>query len=95
MCVTVIGSDGTLTIDEPFLPEGRRDGTIGRIRIEAKGESTEEVATAPHDCFSLEALELTSMLREGRRQPRAPMVSRRESLLIAQALQEWRNALRG
>jgi predicted dehydrogenase len=90
MTATVRGSEGRIAFDNPFMPESRRDGLVGVLRIEREGEpAREERAAAPHDCFSLEAAQVARLVREGGIEAPAPMVGHDESIAIARVLDAW------
>lgn len=90
MTATVEGSEGRIVFDNPFMPENRRDGLIGAIRIERDGEpDREERPAAAHDCFSLEAAQVAQLVREGGTEAPGPMVGHDESIAIARVLDAW------
>ena len=98
MRARVIGEQGSLELEQPFMPEGRRDGRVGVLLLERDGQTTREEVGADADCFGLEARELVRLLasaRAGEREldPRAPMVTHAESLRLAELLEAWRRGL--
>jgi predicted dehydrogenase len=87
----VEGELGTLTIEQPFLPEGQRLGRRGVLVLRDRhGRTQHEVLDADLDCFALEARAVQRLLAAGERRPPPPMVDREASLAIATVLAEWR-----
>jgi len=93
------GDLGRLRFENPFLPEGRRLGRIGRLELELLGEEPDvEVVGSPLDCFALEALAIADCLAHP--DPRAhearlpeTMIGADESVALSRVLAVWREAL--
>lgn len=95
MEIEVIGTSGKLRLDQPFLPENKRQGRKGRVHVESDGwPERMDVVVAKLDCFALEAQELAAMVAEGRTEPREPCVHSKESVAIARLLDQWREGVR-
>ena len=90
MHVIVRGSEGSLSLPAPFLPESQRLGLQGRVEIDRSGEIESHLFEAPADCFSLEARAMGGLIQQGIIEPPAPMVGHDESIAIASALDLWR-----
>lgn len=90
------GEHGSLTITDPFLPEGRRDGRIGELLVTSDGSEHREHVAAPHDCFGAEALAMAALVAQRRAGAPAivppPMVTPAESVQIAELCEAWRHA---
>lgn len=86
----VEGERGTISLPNPFLPEGQRDGTLGEIVIQTHGGTRTERVVSPHDCFALEAIATAQLLAGGEADPVAPMVNHDESIALARASDDWR-----
>lgn len=89
----ITGTEGVLDVVEPFIPEGRRDGRIGRIQWGPTGTEHHKTVDAPHDCYGLEALAVGALLRGESAAIPATMVGPDESIAIARVLDAWRAAL--
>ena len=87
------GSEGTLTLANPFLHGGRPDDPQATIEVTNRDGTTTETIPSALDCFSLEARAMTGLIESGSLQPDAPMVEHEESVVIAGALESWRGAL--
>lgn len=85
---------GTITIEHPFLPGGRRDGRSTTLTVQCVGEEEvavhEERIDAPHDCYGLEAHAFEAQVAHRRTSPSSPLVTHTESLALARALDRWR-----
>ncbi|MFG0305663.1 MAG: Gfo/Idh/MocA family protein [Phycisphaerales bacterium JB040] len=84
------GERGTIELPNPFLPEGRRDGTLGELVVSADGERRAESLPSPHDCFALEAIAVGGLIVHGKPEPVGAMVNHAETLALARAMSEWR-----
>jgi len=85
---------GTVAIEDPFMPEARRDGRIGRLTLTtAAGATHEEEVVAPHDCYGLEAHAFEVQVARGEIDPRPPLVTHAESLTLASVLEAWRTTV--
>lgn len=92
MVVEVEGEAGRLWLEQPFLPEGRRDGLVGRLHVAPDGvEPFVEELSAAVDCFASEARLLAWLVDRGLHQPPFPLVDVEESLAIAHLLHAWRD----
>jgi len=89
----VIGERGTLSLADPFLPEGRRHGRVGQLLVETETGTRTEELVAPHDCFALEALEVARLVAAGEVGPSFPLVGHAETMAIAGLLDAWRREL--
>lgn len=86
----VIGETGTLELEDPFLPEGRRRGRIGRlIHVDEHGRRTEEVVESQLDCFALEALAFAEHVRDPERRCPRNMIPIEMSVEIARMCGNW------
>jgi len=86
---------GTISLPNPFLPEGRRDGRGGEVVIEGGGRTRTERPSSPHCCFALEAIATAQMLARGEIEPGGPMVNHAESRALAAAMEAWRGGVLG
>ena len=93
MRASVVGESGTLSLEHPFMPEGRRDGRRGVVVLEREGELQREEVDADADCFGLEARELARLWSTGERHARWPMVDRTQTLQLAELLDSWRASI--
>lgn len=84
------GSDGSARLAQPFLPEGRRRGTLGVLEVERLGRRTRVEVPSRLDCFALEAQALRGLIDSGAVSPAFPLVDHAESLAIARLSEEWR-----
>lgn len=79
----VRGSEGTITVREPWLPFGQ-----GRVELEQPGARTESVvATNDYGLYAFEADEVARCVRAGLRE--SPAMTWDESLAIARVLDAW------
>ncbi|KAA3614526.1 MAG: gfo/Idh/MocA family oxidoreductase [Planctomycetota bacterium] len=88
----LIGDRGRLHFEDPFMPEGRRLGLIGRLNLETDSGTQETEVEAPMDCFALEAAAMAGMLADDpvNLQPPPPMIGSAETLALADGLLRWR-----
>jgi predicted dehydrogenase len=98
MAARITGETGRLTVHEPWLPEGRRDGRRGRLTVETANGSEEVLLEADHDMFALEARAMSRLVErhragEGTLEPPAPLVRHEESIRIAKLLDDWRRGV--
>lgn len=95
--VVVHGDRASASLQTPFLPEGRRDGIRGLLRLRnADGDEHTETLEAEVDCLAAEALTMAEVVRGGvGARPPAPMVDHDESLVIASLLDAWRELVPG
>jgi len=91
----VEGERGTISLPNPFLPEGRRDGRVGEVVIESGGQKRTERLVSPHCCFALEAIATAQMLARGEIEPGGSMVNHAESLALARTMALWRRGILG
>ncbi len=106
-CSAVLhGSAGRLEIEEPFLPEGRRRGLVGRLLLTRWDDdaptngagarvvdATVEEVVAAEDCFAAEARVVAGMVARGDADPPAPMIGAEESVALSRVLAAWRTTM--
>jgi predicted dehydrogenase len=95
----VLGRDVTAWLEQPFLPEGQRHGRRGALCLERERALERLEFTTAHDCYALEALELSRLVQlraqdpAASLEPRWPAVGAAESRALARLAAEWRATL--
>lgn len=89
----VVGTHGAIELEDPFLPGSERHGRSARLWIETDAGRRETQLESLHDCFALEAFEVSHLIAKGSLEPRPPMVGHAETLSIARLLDSWRNGV--
>lgn len=87
------GRNGTLRLEDPFLPGGSRRGRSARLWVETESYKREERIESRLDCFALEAQAFSQLVHSGERTPRAPFLTTAESTNVAELLALWRERL--
>lgn len=87
------GEGGVIELPNPFLPEGRRDGTLGELVVTIEGERRVESLASAHDCFALEAIATAGLLARGEVSPWGSMVNHAESIALSRAMEVWRRGI--
>ena len=81
-----------LSVAEPFLPEGKRRGRLGILRVKCGCLICPYPVKSDLDCYGLEAREFARALRSGATELEWPRVGLEETRAIARLLQAWREA---
>lgn len=99
MSACIIGSDGVLEIEQPFMPEGERRGRNGRMHVIRAGH-TESVSVESKMCaFGHEAAAFATLVRGwkpgtgGAPIPTWPLVDHDETMAIARLMDDWRKGV--
>lgn len=87
------GSEGSILLENPWMP-GRNEGpSDSTIRITRGGETTEEVIRHPWQLFAHEADLASRAIAAGLKEPPFPAVAHADSIAVAAVLDAWRGEL--
>lgn len=91
----VVGTEGEIALDEPFMPEGARRGVRGvlRVRRATRGEEVRIISDA-RTAYACEATQFAALVAAWRAggdvSPRWPLVDHEETIAIARIADAWR-----
>jgi predicted dehydrogenase len=94
----IVGEHGRITVHEPWLPEGRRDGRRAHLTIETKVKEQDVVLEAEHDMFALEARAMARLIQHnsthgGLIEPEPPLMQHDETLRLSYLMADWRKGV--
>ncbi len=89
---TIFGEEGSITVDDPWLPGGKRQGTHSQFKIERDGANTETVhVDIPRAIYALEAELVADSLPAT--QATWPAMTWDDTLANLRVMDAWRSAL--